>query len=329
MEENVPAVVATQAPMSIDELKGNVALVQQVMKEVMHEGEHWGTIPGCKKPSLFKAGAEKLTMTFRLVHEIDVEVIELPNEHREYRIKVTTFNSSGARLGQGVGSCSTMEGKYRFRTGEKNITDRPVPKDYWTHWKKDPPKAQAMLGAGNGKGKGEDGKWYITEGGGEKVEHDNPADYYNTCLKMAKKRGVSDVVLTVTAASDIFTQDIEDMPEVIPGAAQVAEKKESLEEGVVEAETEDVPAEEATASDKIDAPDSKGDATDKQVEAIKKLLKALHIKEDHDQCQDVSDTLGFKDAIADLSFLDKTHASIIIPSLGERLDAKKEKEKAQ
>jgi hypothetical protein len=50
---------------------------------------------------------------------------------------------------------------------------------------------------------------------GDKVEHDNPADYYNTVLKMAKKRAHVDAVLTATAASDIFTQDVEDMPEVI------------------------------------------------------------------------------------------------------------------
>lgn len=35
-------------------------------------------------------------------------------------------------------------------------------------------------------------------------EQGNPADYYNTCLKMAKKRALVDAILTVTAASDIF-----------------------------------------------------------------------------------------------------------------------------
>ena len=62
--------------------------------------------------------------------------------------------------------------------------------------------------------KNDSGKWMIVRAG-EKVEHDNPADYYNTVLKMAKKRAHVDAVLTATAASDIFTQDVEDMPEVI------------------------------------------------------------------------------------------------------------------
>ena len=43
------------------------------------------------------------------------------------------------------------------------------------------------------------------------METDNPADHYNTVFKMAKKRALVDAVLTTTAASDIFTQDLEDI----------------------------------------------------------------------------------------------------------------------
>ena len=40
-----------------------------------------------------------------------------------------------------------------------------------------------------------------------------PADLANTILKMACKRAMIAMTLNVTAASDIFTQDIEDIPE--------------------------------------------------------------------------------------------------------------------
>jgi hypothetical protein len=40
----------------------------------------------------------------------------------------------------------------------------------------------------------------------------SPADVYNSVLKMAKKRSLVDAILTATAASDIFTQDLEDLP---------------------------------------------------------------------------------------------------------------------
>jgi hypothetical protein len=58
---------------------------------------------------------------------------------------------------------------------------------------------------------------YLGDGIGEcsslekKWTRPNPADVANTVLKMAKKRALVDAVLTVLGASDIFTQDIEDM----------------------------------------------------------------------------------------------------------------------
>lgn len=46
---------------------------------------------------------------------------------------------------------------------------------------------------------------------GQQEENPCIADVYNTVLKMAKKRAYVDGMLSATAASDIFTQDIEDM----------------------------------------------------------------------------------------------------------------------
>jgi hypothetical protein len=62
------------------------------------------------------------------------------------------------------------------------------------------------------------------------VEHDNPADYYNTVLKIGKKRAQVDGILTVTAASDIFTQDIEDDPSLFGGSGGVEKPKEEVKE---------------------------------------------------------------------------------------------------
>jgi hypothetical protein len=116
---------------------------------------------------------------------------------------------SGTVLGGGVGSASTMEGKYRFRTGPVKETGKPVPKIFWDIRATDPARAQEMIGGAGFSVKKVKGQWEIVEVG-EKVEHDNPADYYNTCLKMAKKRAQIDATLTCTAASDIFTQDTYD-----------------------------------------------------------------------------------------------------------------------
>ena len=203
---------------TIEELTEHVGIIQKVLEKVMIKDEHYGVIPGCgKKPSLLKAGAEKIAMTFRLDPEYEIEPEDLPNGHRGYETKCIIYSiETGKRLGSGVGYCSTMESKYRFRTGEKELTDVQVPRAYWDTRDSDPTGAMKVLQEAAGEscklstGKGEDGRWYIGKAG-EKVEHDNPADYFNTAKKMSKKRAYVDAVLTVTAASDIFTQDVEDM----------------------------------------------------------------------------------------------------------------------
>lgn len=193
---------------------GQVAIIQEVMTKVMHKDEHFGTIPGTNKPSLYKPGAEKLSLVFRLRPEYEIRRTDIGNGHREYEVVCTLYHiPTGQSVGQGVGSATTMEGKYRYRTGPVEFTGKPVPKEYWNG------RDVSLIG---GKGfipkKNDDGQWEIAIRG-EQVEHDNPADYYNTILKMAKKRAHVDAILTATAASDIFTQDVEDMPEVIPGAS--------------------------------------------------------------------------------------------------------------
>lgn len=210
-------------PLSVSEVLQHVELVQQINKAVMKEGEHFGRIPGCgDKPTLLQPGAQKLLLTFRLNPDYDVEIVDMSHSHREYRITCKLTNGSGNFVGAGVGSASTMESKWRFRVAPKQLTDRPVPSAYWDLRKSDPAKAQELLG---GKGfstkKNDNGQWMIAEGSSDKVEHDNPADYYNTCLKMAKKRALVDAVLTRTAASDIFTQDIEEIQENLQAASAV------------------------------------------------------------------------------------------------------------
>ena len=198
------------------QVREQVNLIQTIMKEVMQEGQHYGKIPGCgDKPTLLKPGAEKLSLTFRLRpiidNDRDIRVEKLENGHREISVYCHVINSDGVELATGVGSCSTMESKYRYRGGEKIATGQPVPKEYW-NLKKEGKYTESQESIG-GKGFGVakiDGVWQIVELG-EKMENPDIADTYNTVLKMAKKRAYVDGILSATAASDIFTQDIEDM----------------------------------------------------------------------------------------------------------------------
>lgn len=201
---------------SPQQVVAQVKHVQEIMRAVMREGEHYGKIPGTKKNCLLKPGAEILGLTFRLIPEFDVAQTDLGNGHRDVVVTCRLRSCAGTVVGQGVGSCSTMESKYRWRSGaDLEDTGKPVPKDYWDTKKDDPAKAQAMIG---GKGfvakKNDLNAWTIhVKSVGDRSENPDIADVWNTVLKMAKKRAHVDATITATATSDMFTQDIDELPE--------------------------------------------------------------------------------------------------------------------
>lgn len=208
IEQPQMALDAVGRKAAIDDLLNKVALVQEVMKSVMHDGEHYGKIPGCgEKPALLKAGAEKLGMTFRLRPQFDITERDLGHAHREYSIRCTLSDGT-----QGVGSCSTMESKYRYRQGERKCPE--CGKATIIIGKKEYGGGFLCFAKKGGCGaKFLDNDERILNQQVGKVEHDNPADFYNTCLKMGKKRAHVDAIITATACSDIFTQDVEEIVE--------------------------------------------------------------------------------------------------------------------
>lgn len=205
-----PSMAVGQA-MSVKDILDQVKLIQDVMRSVMKEGEHFGTIPGCgDKKTLLQPGAQKLTMTFRLAPAYEIQEVNLERGHKEYRVTCTLKSmASGSFVGQGVGCCSSMESKYRYRGGARKcpecgketiIKGKAEYGGGWLCWAK-----KGGCGA-----KWEDGTEAIESQSIDKIENENPADTFNTVLKMAKKRAFVDATITATAASDIFTQDIGD-----------------------------------------------------------------------------------------------------------------------
>ena len=244
MTENMPAVDRRTEVINIEDyampaerMQQQVQMIQQVMRQIMKDGEHYGKIPGCgDKPTLLKPGAEKLSTTFRLAPEYKITRTDMENGHREYEVVTTlTHIPSGQTIGQGVGSCSTMEAKYRYRKANqkcpecgKEETIIKGKKEFGGGW-------VCFQKKGGCGAKFKDGDERIENQNLGRVEYDNPADYYNTVLKMAKKRSHVDAILTATAASDIFTQDIEDLPDAAGKPGQKADpapgKKPESEQG--------------------------------------------------------------------------------------------------
>jgi hypothetical protein len=174
-----PSMSVGQA-MGVDEIIAQVHLVQKVMQAVMKEGEHYGKIAGCgDRKVLLQPGAQKLTMTFRLCPEYEIQEVNMDRGHKEYRIICTLKTmGNGSFVGQGVGCCSTMESKYRFRGGARKCpkcgqeTIIKGKAEYGGGW-------LCFQKKGGCGAKWDDGAAEIESQSVAKVENDNPSDHYN------------------------------------------------------------------------------------------------------------------------------------------------------
>lgn len=232
-DENALVPMTASGPLAPSDVVRQVALVQEVMGAVMKDGEHYGKIPGCgDKPTLLQPGAQVLAFTFRLAPRFKVDERTLEHGHREFYVECELYSiQTGVLVGMGVGMASTMESKWRFRTGPVEFTGLAVPGKYWALRKETPAEALELIGGrGHATKKNPDtGAWEIVKAG-DKVENDNPADIYNTALKIATKRSFVHAVLNATAASDMFTQDLEDLPNEIHAEPAVVAEEETQPE---------------------------------------------------------------------------------------------------
>lgn len=185
------AVYQPPKPLTAGEMRAHVNRVQEVMQAVMKPETHYGTIPGSKKPSLYKPGAEVLCVTFHIAPSFQIEDLSDGDSIRYRVTAVATHQTTGIVLGTGVGECSSNEEKYKWR--------RAVCQEEFD----DTPADRRRIKYGKYQGKVEKTQQIRTE----------PADIANTVLKMAVKRAQVAMTLNVTAASDCFTQDIEDLPD--------------------------------------------------------------------------------------------------------------------
>jgi hypothetical protein len=181
-------------PLKPEQLQARLKLIQDVMRNVMREGEDYGTLPGTPKPMLFKAGAEKLCVTFRLSADRPIVEDLSTDDVIRYRLNVPIIAADGTCVGVGVGECSSGEEKYKWR--------KPVPGS--KEWEETPADRRREVWK-KAYGKVEKQKQVRTE----------PADLANTVLKMGHKRAFVGGTIMATGASSIFGQDIEDVPEEV------------------------------------------------------------------------------------------------------------------
>ena len=153
-------------------------LLKIFIEKQLVQNADYGIIPGTPKPSLYKPGAEKLTNIFKLGSRIinNVKTIDIKSNYAQIDITMEVYQlATGKALSTCEGIANSHESKNRYRA-----------KYEWV--------------------------------GGKKIkvgEIETPiGDLLNTLSKMAQKRALVGAVILATNASDFFTQDLEDMPDI-------------------------------------------------------------------------------------------------------------------
>lgn len=232
---NLPAIrqanaIVAREELTVDDLVAQADKIKQVMDRAMKSGVHYGTIPGISKPTLLKPGAETLNVLLRLAPSYHSERVFHDDGHLTVISKCTlTHIPSGLVIAEGEGLCSTREAKYAYRQGK-----RTCPKCGADAIVRSPRKS-AYFCISNEGGCGEryafNSEHAKVLDGQDVGRADNPdlPDTWNTVLKMADKRALVAAVLNGTAASDVFTQDVEDSAtaavasdDVVPGGDAVS-----------------------------------------------------------------------------------------------------------
>lgn len=210
---------SSRAPSTIQ--LGGAAAMQQTIDDLntvrefvgreMKDGLDYGLIPGTgKKKVLYLPGAQKINMYFNCYPEYEIQPHELDRGHVEYIVKTKLLSrSSQSVIGSGIGSCCTMESKYRWRNssracpqcGETTIIRGKA--EYGGGWLCH--KKQGGCGR-----KYQDGDPAIESQAIGRVENPDIYDQRNTVLKMGKKRSLVDASIGLSCLSEFFTQDLED-----------------------------------------------------------------------------------------------------------------------
>ena len=188
-EVNALSIIDTVDIDNISTTMNKIAQMQIIVQKTLKKGHDFGEVPGTSKPTLLKPGGEKICMLFGLNPEYEFlqTTEDYDKEFFSYNIRCTLFRN-GQPVAQGVGSCNSKEKKYRY------INVDNIPENY------------------TGFSEPITDKYGRTK---YKINNPDICSLVNTILKMAKKRAFIDSVLQVASLSEVFTQDLEDMGDLI------------------------------------------------------------------------------------------------------------------
>ena len=207
-----PQLPAVPAELSVEDVLRQSEKIHEIMKTGMQKGVHYGVIPGTNRPSLWQAGAEKLCLLFRLAPEYTVEKEHNPEATRPWKKK----RKDGSEYS---GVC---KGFIRY-TVICRLSHGPT---------------GTMVASGTGTANNWEPKFISRD----------PYEVEETIIQFSRKRSLVNATRTGTAASDIFTQDDDIVPDSrkesgSQGKTQRQTFKDELHGGLGFGDTKDSPKE--------------------------------------------------------------------------------------
>ena len=174
--EMLPEVITpASAPMKLEQMSQMIGYMETFIQKLLKPDVDFGTIPGTTKPTLYKAGGEKLCMAFGLSEEYEIVASERdPFKEWEYTVS------------------------YYDKKQKKQITETKKTRGYYYF------SARCNL-----IHKGTGIVWASQIGDCESTERGRETAPSNTILKMAQKRAFVGATLHATFTSDRFTADMD------------------------------------------------------------------------------------------------------------------------
>lgn len=107
--------IVPEFAVTLTQAKERLQMLQRFVQEFLVPNEDYGIIPGTKKPSLYKSGAEKLTDVFGFSKYVEVlnRVEDWQTPFLHYEVKVILISKrSGLVEAEGIGSANSKEKKF-------------------------------------------------------------------------------------------------------------------------------------------------------------------------------------------------------------------------
>lgn len=301
-----------------------IARFQAIVRSQMVEGHDYGIIPGTgTKPTLLKPGAEKIAKLLGLAdcYELVDRQEDWDKGFFRYLVRCRLMHiGSGSLVSEGLGECNSMESKYRWRDAKRKCP--ACGKETIIKGKAEYGGGWLCFGKLGGCGaKYQDGESAIEGQPMGRVPNDDIYSLVNTILKMAKKRALVDASLSAGRLSDIFTQDIEDMPQqsapeaATPAPAQPARQQVSTpaatpppaDAGELAGQGKPAPAPSAPASAAAPRPDDGSPSTEQQRKAVLATAKKAGLS-----VTDLNATIQAQFKVAGVNDLTRAQASSLI-----------------